>query len=169
MIKTDTNNHSIPHSINDRRTGVHYNFFRNIVVFMILLIIAILPAAAYAESAGCNIEFHFLNAGQSDSAIAICDGKVLMIDGGNAESSSKIYSYITEVLKIDTIDFMVSTNPSGNSVNGLIAASKACEVKNMYAPCDTCDSKTFASLKDSLGESGVNINVPAQGDCFELR
>ena len=41
-----------------------------------------------------TFEIHFIDVGQADSALVLCDGKAMLIDGGNKGDSSLIYSYL---------------------------------------------------------------------------
>lgn len=38
-----------------------------------------------------SFEVNFIDVGQADSAIILCDGKAMLIDGGNAGDSSVLY------------------------------------------------------------------------------
>ena len=40
-----------------------------------------------------TFEIHFLDVGQGDCALVLCDGKAMLIDGGEASESSKVYAY----------------------------------------------------------------------------
>ena len=71
------------------------------------------------SSALASLEIHFLDVGQGDAAIVLCDGKVMMIDGGKPENSQFIYSYLTGTLGLSGIDVMVLSHPhSGRPVRG---------------------------------------------------
>ena len=37
-----------------------------------------------------SFEIHFLDVGQADAALVLCDNKAMLIDGGNAEESNLI-------------------------------------------------------------------------------
>ena len=39
-----------------------------------------------------EFEVHFIDVGQADCALVICEGKTMLIDGGNVADSSFIYS-----------------------------------------------------------------------------
>ena len=41
-----------------------------------------------------TFEIHFIDVGQADAALVLCDGKAMLIDGGNAEDSSLLYTYL---------------------------------------------------------------------------
>ena len=40
-----------------------------------------------------TFEVHFIDVGQGDSSLILCDGKAMLIDGGEASESSKVYAY----------------------------------------------------------------------------
>ena len=40
------------------------------------------------SAADSSFEVHFIDVGQADAALVLCDGKTMLIDGGNAEDSS---------------------------------------------------------------------------------
>ena len=46
-------------------------------------------------------EAHFIDVGQADCALIICDGETLLIDGGNVGDGSLIASYIDELGKVN--------------------------------------------------------------------
>ena len=37
---------------------------------------------------------HFIDVGQGDAALVLCDGKSMLIDGGKPKSSDVIYTYL---------------------------------------------------------------------------
>lgn len=51
-----------------------------------------LPRAGFAV--------HFVDIGQGDAAIVVCDGKTLVIDGGMPESGAKLVDYLQNTLHV---------------------------------------------------------------------
>ncbi len=41
-----------------------------------------------------SLEVRFIDVGQADSSLVLCDGKAMLIDGGNAEDSNLIAAYL---------------------------------------------------------------------------
>ena len=60
---------------------------RRIAAFILVLLF--LPAIALAD-----LEVHFLDVGQGDCAVILCDGETMIIDGGPYGASGKVYSYV---------------------------------------------------------------------------
>ena len=72
-------------------------FWRRFILALVLALSIILPNVlpidrAWAEESLLRIIF--VDVGQADSTIIICDDEVLMIDGGNAADSQLIFSML---------------------------------------------------------------------------
>lgn len=52
---------------------------------MFVLVLLLLPAVALAD-----LEVHFLDVGQGDCAIVLCDGQSMVIDGGPGGTNGNI-------------------------------------------------------------------------------
>ena len=84
-----------------------------LLLALCLLLTACAPASTSVsvpvESTGLTV--YYLDVGQADAAVLLCDGQVMMIDGGNAGDSDFIYAWL-ERKGIDEIDVMVCSHSS---------------------------------------------------------
>ncbi len=83
-----------------------------------------------------DARIHFLDVGQGDcSLIELPDGKVMLIDGGDYQSSTKkqILRYLN-ALKIEVIDYLVITHADEDHCGALDAVLKYKKVLNAYLP-----------------------------------
>jgi len=115
-----------------------------------------------------SLTIHFIDVGQADAAVVLCGGKVLMIDGGNAEDSSLIYSYLRNTIGISHIDYMIATHPHEDHIGGLSGALNACTVGKVYSPVLTYDSKVFSSLVKYTQNQGRQLMMPDAGEVLTL-
>lgn len=123
------------------------------------------PAPGVPE--GSSFAVHFLDVGQADSALIECDGRYMLIDGGNAEDSDLIYSYL-KGQDVDHLDYLVASHLHEDHIGGLSAAPYAATVGTALAPETTGTTKVYKNLVKSLASREVELTVPAAGDTFDL-
>ena len=132
-----------------------------------ILTFIVLSGEAISEVDGF-FHIYYVDVGQADAAIITCDDMVLMIDGGNVEDSSLIYSMLQNALGIDHIDYMIATHPHEDHIGGLSGALKACTVDVLYTPVTEYDTKAFNSMMDKAYAQGTVILSPQSGDTFYI-
>ena len=132
-------------------------------IIAMLLLFLFLPVSALAD-----LQVHFLNVGQGDCTIIICDGEAMVIDGGPAVASDYVYSYIRNTLELQHIDYVVSTHPHLDHVYGLSAVLNAAPVDLLLTPVLEWDSKAFNNMLKYAEKQGTPVSVPQEGDTLQL-
>lgn len=56
-----------------------------------------------------SFAIHYIDVGQGDAALVVCDDKTMLIDGGKPSASSIIYTYLKN-LNIDHLDYIVASH-----------------------------------------------------------
>ncbi len=144
---------------------------------MVFLFIMLFLAAAYVlfnrqgEAAppaeGGSLQVHFIDVGQADAALVICDGHYMLIDGGNAEDSDLVYSYL-EHHGAKNLDYMVASHAHEDHIGGLSGALNYAKVDTALCPVTEYSSKVFQNMVKYLEQQGKSLTVPAPGDKFDL-
>lgn len=114
-----------------------------------------------------TFEVHYLDVGQGDCSLVLCDGQAMLIDGGEASESSKVYAYLKEH-GINHLDYMVASHAHSDHIGGLSGALNYASVDTAFCPVTDYDSKTFDSMVKYLDKQGIGITVPRAGDEFLL-
>ena len=112
-----------------------------------------------------TFEIHFIDVGQADAALVLCDGEAMLIDGGNVADSSLIYSYLKSH-EIEYLDYIICTHAHEDHVGGLVGALNYASVGAAYCPVTKYDSKAFSNFVKYLNEQDVLITVPDVGETF---
>ena len=110
---------------------------------------------------------YFLDVGQADSALVICDGATMLIDGGNAADSNFIYSFLRDH-EITHLNYIIATHAHEDHVGGLSGALNYTEADVALCPVTAYDSAAFNNFVKYLGAQNVTITVPAHGHTFML-
>lgn len=144
---------------------------------MVFLFIMLFLAVAYVlfnrqgEAAppaeGGSFQVHFIDVGQADAALVICDGHYMLIDGGNAEDSDLVYSYL-ERHGAKNLDYMVASHAHEDHIGGLSGALNYAKVETALCPVTEYSSKVFQDMVKYLEQQGKSLTVPAPGDKFDL-
>ena len=132
-------------------------------ILAVLLVLVLAPVWAGAE-----LNAWFLDVGQGDCTVIVCDGAAMVIDGGPVGASGRVYSFIRDELGLDLIDYVISTHPHEDHIGGLPAVLNAAPVDLLLYPVREWSGKRFASLMEYAELSGTPVSVPAEGDMLEL-
>ena len=125
----------------------------------------VIPPAELPEDS--TFEVHYLDVGQGDCSLVLCDGHAMLIDGGESSESSKVYAYLKQH-GISHLDYMVATHAHSDHIGGLSGALNYATVDTAFCPATDYDSKTFDSMVKYLDKQGIGITVPSAGDEFML-
>jgi len=114
-----------------------------------------------------SFEVHFIDVGQADAALVMCDGKAMLIDGGNVGDSSTLYSYLQKY-DITHLDYVIGTHAHEDHIGGIAGALNYASVGIAYCPVKTYSSKAFENFVKAVENHGVSITVPSVGTTFSL-
>ncbi len=117
--------------------------------------------------AGSSFSITFLEVGQGDAAMVQCDGRYMLVDGGDASASSLMYSYCKNN-GIENLDYLVATHPDTDHTGGISGVLQVTSVGRAFCSVTEASQKSFNSMVRYLGNQGVSLEVPSAGDTWQL-
>ena len=111
-----------------------------------------------------DFAIYYLDVGQSDCSIVVCDDEVLMIDCGTYNQLNVIRQSI-HTLEIDEIDYMIVTHQHDDHMGSATDLINDLSVKNFIMPkltqTNNVTSKTYNVLINTLDNKKIT-KIPAQ-------
>lgn len=123
------------------------------------------PAAVPVDSEGLTV--HFLDVGQADCTLLLCDGQSMLIDGGNVEDSDLVVAYLQD-LGLTSLDYVVNTHAHEDHVGGLPAVLAVYETKNLWCPVTDYESGCFEDFLYYADQQELALHCPDPGDVYML-
>ena len=114
---------------------------------------------------------HYIDVGQGDCSLVVCNGKTLLIDGGENEHETKVINYLRS-LKIEKLDYIIATHPHTDHIGGLPEVLLEFGADKIIMPRIskelTPTNSTYTALLKAIKASGAKA-IPARvGQTYEL-
>ena len=114
-----------------------------------------------------TLTVHFIDVGQADCALLECDGKYMMIDGGNKEDGQLVVTYLQD-MGVEELEAVVCTHAHEDHVGGLPSVLAVYPTAAVYAPTKTYSSNIFDDFLYYTDQQGLEVTIPEPGDEFSL-
>lgn len=137
------------------------------LLFALLLSFGCTPTDSAAPPEDSSFRIHFIDVGQADAALIVCDGETMLIDGGNAEDSDLMYTYLKNQA-VEHLDYVIGTHAHEDHIGGIAGALRYASVDEVYCPVASHTTKVFGNFVDAVESHGSTITVPSVGDRFSL-
>lgn len=125
------------------------------------------PASSAALPEDSYLQVHYIDVGQADAALMLCGGEAMLIDGGNKDDSSLLYSYLKDQ-GITHLNYVIGTHAHEDHIGGLAGALHAATPDVVLCPVTDYDSEAFRDFAKTVAGLGIDITVPRTGDSFSL-
>ena len=125
------------------------------------------PVTTAPPSGSYGFKIYFIDVGQADAALVICDGKTMLIDGGNSDDSNLIYAFLKN-RGVSHLDYIVSTHAHEDHVGGLSGALNYATVSTAFSPVTSYSSKAFTNFHNNVKKQGKVLTIPYVGQRFYL-
>lgn len=117
---------------------------------------------------GSYFEAHFIDVGQADSILVVCDGQAMLIDAGNPDDDEIIIEYLAEH-DIKHLSYVVATHPHSDHYGAFTSVLYHVTADTVYSPFKSTDITGFNKFINYVTYTMRNqVIVPEVGKQFYL-
>lgn len=123
------------------------------------------PDATLPE--GSSLEVHFIDVGQGDATLIICDGHAMLIDGGDNGQGTALQLYLQQQ-NVTALDYVVATHPDADHIGGLDVIITKFDCGTILMTDYEKDTATYRDVVDAIAWRGYGKTAPVVGDTYAL-
>jgi len=121
---------------------------------------------ASTEKAG-KMEVHYIDVGQGDSTLILCDGHAMLIDAGDYSKGTTIQNYLQKQ-KVTKLDYLILTHPDSDHIGGAPVIITKFEIGKVFVSNYEKDNKTYQKLIQALDNKRLKYTTPEVGTKYTL-
>lgn len=114
-----------------------------------------------------ELTVHFLDVGQGDSTLIVCDDEAMLIDAGDNDQGTAVQSYLTKQ-GVERLKYVIGTHPDADHIGGLDVILYKFECDTVMMPEWESDTATYRDVIDAMSWRGYHNTPPAVGDTYTL-
>lgn len=114
-----------------------------------------------------NLTVHFIDVGQGDATLFICDGEAMLLDAGNTESGTEIQLYLKKN-GVEKLKYLILTHPDEEHIGGADVIITKFDIDNVFMPSYEKDTKSYEELISALAYRWYQWSTPTVGETYTL-
>ena len=135
---------------------------------MIRLQVAFLLMLLFPYTVSAELKVHFIDVGQGDAILVQCDGAVMLVDAGPAESGRIVNDYIRNTVGLSRLDYVVATHEHDDHLWGMPDALSGLEAECILSSPAIPMTYWFETILPRLNQESLNLLRPQPLDTFDL-
>lgn len=125
------------------------------------------PSNAEPNESISNFSIHFIDVGQGDATLILCDGEAMLIDAGGFASGTSVQLYLKKQ-GVTKLKLVVGTHPDSDHIGGLDVILTKFDCETVLLTDIVSDNKAYQEVLDALAYKNYQITVPKWGDSYTL-
>ncbi len=118
-----------------------------------------------------GLSVHYIDVGQGDCSLLVCDGKTMLVDAGENGHESDVINYLRSQ-NIDKLDYIVASHQHSDHIGGLaeVITEFGCDTLIMprLTKAQTPTNSTYTALLKAIRNTGVKTLASNPGDIYNL-
>ena len=114
-----------------------------------------------------ELEVHFIDVGNADAILLLCDGEAMLVDAGENNQGDEVVDYLQNQ-GVSDLEYAVGTHPHSDHIGGLDTVLYSVPTETVLMPAKEHTTETYTDVLDAIDSTGVTLDIPKVGDHFQL-
>ena len=124
-------------------------------------------SADNASNISNHLEVHYIDVGQGDATLIICNNEAMLVDAGDEGKGTAIQLYLKKH-NIERLKYVVATHPDADHIGGLDVIVYKFDCGQILIPNCTNNTYSFEQLQNSMKAKGYSPHVVDVGEKYTL-
>lgn len=114
-----------------------------------------------------EMQVHFIDVGQGDSTLIVCDGEAMLIDAGDDSKGTTVQNYLKKQ-GVSSLKYLVLTHTDADHIGGADVIVTKFDINTVFMGDFPKDNKVYSSLIKALDDKLLKWSMPGVGNVYEL-
>lgn len=114
-----------------------------------------------------ELQIHYIDVGQGDCTLIICDSEAMLIDAGDNNQGTKVQNYLQKQ-GIKSLKYVICTHPDSDHIGGMDVILYKFDCETIFMTDEEKDSNTYRDVIDTMKNKGYKKTFPVVGECYSL-
>lgn len=114
-----------------------------------------------------ELQVHFIDVGQGDSTLIICDSETMLIDAGDNDQGTKVQNYLQKQ-GVESLKYVICTHPDSDHIGGMDVILYKFKCETIFMTDEEKDTNTYRDVIDTMKNKGYKNTLPVVGEQYSL-
>lgn len=139
----------------------------SIVCFLLVSFGIALPLSEAPYDYNGEMQVHFIDVGQGDATLIICDDEAMLIDSGDDSKGTLVWNYLKKQ-GVAKLKYLILTHTDADHIGGADVIITKLDVETVFMGDFPKDNRTYKGLIDTLNHHLLTWSTPEVGSVYEL-
>lgn len=114
-----------------------------------------------------ELQVHFIDVGQGDAALILCEGHAMLFDTGGNETSPLLQFYLME-MGVEKLDYVIGSHPEADHIGGMDVILLKYDCGMVMLPEVSSDKASYRDVQEAMEQRNSIKVSPVPGECYPL-
>lgn len=139
----------------------------SIVCFLLASFGIALPLSEAPHDYAGEMQVHFIDVGQGDATLIICDNEAMLIDSGDDSKGTLVWNYLRKQ-GVDRLKYLVLTHTDADHIGGADVIITKLDVETVFMGDFPKENKIYQGLIDTMNDHLLTWSTPKVGSVYEF-